>query len=72
MEREVAELEADVSRLTRTLDDPELYTRSNGVEQAHRLGAELDKVRARLDCALAVWEQETDSLESLERTTTAS
>jgi ATP-binding cassette subfamily F protein 3 len=70
-EREVAELEAEVSRLTKTLDDPELYTRSNGVEQAHRLGAELDKVRARMDRALAAWEQETDALESLERATTA-
>ncbi|MEP6731402.1 MAG: ABC-F family ATP-binding cassette domain-containing protein [bacterium] len=71
-EREVAELEAEVSRLTTTLDDPELYTRPNGVVQAHKLGAELDKVRTRLDGALSVWEQETDSLESLERTTTAS
>jgi ATP-binding cassette subfamily F protein 3 len=71
-ERDVAELEAEVSRLTKTLDDPELYTQSNGVAQAHRLGAELDKVRARLDRALAAWEQETDSLELLERTTTAS
>ncbi|MGZ5232607.1 MAG: ABC-F family ATP-binding cassette domain-containing protein [Burkholderiales bacterium] len=70
-EREVAELETEVSRLTTTLDDPELYTRPNGVQQAHRLGAELDTMRARLDHALAAWEQETDSLESLERTTTA-
>lgn len=68
-EREVAELEAEVSRLTKTLDDPELYTRPNGVHQAHRLGAELDKVRTRLDRALASWERETDSLELLERTT---
>jgi ATP-binding cassette, subfamily F, member 3 len=71
-EREVAELEAEVSRLTKTLDDPELYTRSSGIEQAHRLGGELDKVRTRLDRALVAWEQETDSLERLERTTTAS
>ncbi|MEP6999184.1 MAG: hypothetical protein ABI969_01815, partial [bacterium] len=68
-EREVAELEAEVSRLTTTLDDPELYTRSNGVQQAHKLGAELDKVRVRLDKALAVWEKETASLETLERAT---
>ncbi|MEP7000276.1 MAG: ABC-F family ATP-binding cassette domain-containing protein, partial [bacterium] len=60
-EREVAELEAEVSRLTTTLDDPELYTRSTGVQQAHKLGAELDKVRARLDKALATWEKETAS-----------
>ena len=51
------------------LDDPELYTRTTGVQQAHRLGAELDKVRARLDRALATWEKDTASLESLERAT---
>jgi ATP-binding cassette subfamily F protein 3 len=68
-EREVAELEAEVSRVTKTLDDPELYTRPNGVQQAHNLGAELDKVRSRLDRALAVWEKETASLETLERAT---
>jgi ATP-binding cassette subfamily F protein 3 len=72
VEREVAELEAEVSRLTKTLDDPELYTRPNGVEQAKKFGAELDKMHARLDRALAAWEQETDSLELLERMTTAS
>ena len=71
-EREVAQLESEVSRLTKTLDDPELYTRTNGVQQAHRLGTELDKVRARLDRALSAWEEETAVLESLERATTGS
>jgi ATP-binding cassette subfamily F protein 3 len=71
-ERLVAELEAEVSRLTTALDDPELYTRPRGVEQAHKMGTELDKLRAKLDRALAEWERETASLESLERTTTAS
>ena len=71
-EREVAELESEVLRLTTTLDDPALYTRPNGRKQAHGLGAELDEVRTRLDRALARWEQETASLESLERATTAS
>ena len=70
-ERDVAEFEREVARLTTTLDDPELYTRRHGVEDAHTLGAELDKVRTRLDRALVVWEQETVSLESLERATTA-
>ena len=72
VERDVAELEADVSRLTSILDDPELYTRPKGVEQAHRLGVDLDKARKRLDRALAEWEKHTAQLESLERATTAS
>ncbi|MBA3672616.1 MAG: ABC-F family ATP-binding cassette domain-containing protein, partial [Gemmatimonadaceae bacterium] len=70
-EREVAELELDVKRISSTLEDPELYLRSSGVEEAHRLGLELDRLRARLDRALAEWERETASLESLERTAAA-
>jgi ATP-binding cassette, subfamily F, member 3 len=70
-ERAVAELEEEVNTLTATLDDPELYTRAGGVQEAHRLGARLDTLRARLDAALATWEQETASLEKLERATSA-
>jgi ATP-binding cassette subfamily F protein 3 len=68
-EREVAELEQEVTALTATLDDPELYTRSGGVAEANRFGMRLDALRKRLDAALATWEQETASLESLERAT---
>ena len=71
-ERSVAAIEAEVSRLTMTLDDPELYTRPKGVQEAHRLGADLDRARKRLDHALAEWEKYTALLESLERATTAS
>jgi ATP-binding cassette subfamily F protein 3 len=71
-EQEVAGLEQEVSTLTATLDDPELYTRPNGVQEAKQLGVRLDQLRARLDLALASWEQETAALESLERETTAS
>ena len=66
-ERAVAELEAEVSALTAILEDPELYTRAGGVEEANRLGARLDAVRSQLDLALTAWEEETTSLESLER-----
>jgi ATPase subunit of ABC transporter with duplicated ATPase domains len=68
-EHAVAELEQEVTTLTATLEDPELYTRPRGVEEAHRLGARLDDARRRLDAALKVWEQETASLEQLERAT---
>jgi ATP-binding cassette subfamily F protein 3 len=71
-ERAVAELEGEVGTLTATLDDPELYTRPSGVEEARRLGARLDAVRRALDAALATWERETAALESLERPITAS
>ena len=71
-ERDVAELEQEVTALTATLDDPELYTRAGGVQEANRLGARLDALRTRLDAALVAWEQATAALESLERTTTTS
>ena len=71
-EREVAELEQEVTTLTATLDDPELYTRVGGVQEANRMGVRLDKLRTHLDAALAIWEQETAALESLERETTSS
>ena len=71
-ERAVAEIEAEVSALTATLDDPELYTRPGGVQEANHLGARLEELRSRLDVALAVWEEETTSLETLEHATTPS
>jgi ATP-binding cassette subfamily F protein 3 len=66
-ERKVLEIDGEISTLTATLDDPELYTKAGGVDQAHKLGARLDALRARLDKALATWEQETAALEALER-----
>jgi ATP-binding cassette, subfamily F, member 3 len=68
-ERKVSEIDGEISTLTATLDDPGLYTKTGGVEQAHKLGARLDALRARLDKALATWEQETAALEALERST---
>jgi ATP-binding cassette, subfamily F, member 3 len=66
-EEVVSQLDGEVSRLAQTLEDPELYTKPDGVERAHKLGKELDTLRARLDRALAAWEQETAALEALER-----
>lgn len=69
VEAEVAALESEVAALTRTLDDPGLYTKAGGVQEAHRLGARLDSLRTRLDEALAAWERETAAVEALERAT---
>ena len=69
VEQTVSDIEGEISTLTTTLDDPGLYTRSGGVEEAHKLGARLDTLRAKLDKALATWEQETAALEALERAT---
>jgi ATP-binding cassette subfamily F protein 3 len=66
-ERRVSELDDAIAALSRTLDDPGLYTKPGGVQEAHALGTRLDTLRAQLDSALAVWERETAALESLER-----
>ena len=54
-ESAIARLEARVGEITAALEDPELYTRATGVEDAKRLGAELEKVRRELDAALERW-----------------
>jgi len=69
VEQDVAALERQVDELTRTLDDPGLYTKRGGVEEARRLGSRLDSLRKQLDEALAAWEQETAELDALERAT---
>ncbi len=68
-ERTVGELEGEITALTTTLEDPGLYTRPGGVDEAHEMGSRLDTLRARLDKALATWERETAALEALERAT---
>ena len=68
-EQAVATLEQQVEEVTRTLEDPGLYTKAGGVEEARRLGARLDSLRLQLDEALAAWERETAALEALERAT---
>ena len=54
-EQEIAELEARIVELTRSLEDPELYTRPNGVEEARQLGTDLEKVKKHLESAFERW-----------------
>jgi ATP-binding cassette subfamily F protein 3 len=51
----IARLEARVGEITAALEDPELYTRPTGAEDAKRLGVELEKLRKELDAALERW-----------------
>ena len=54
-EAAIARLEARVAEITAKLEDPELYTKTNGVGNAQTLGAELEKVKKDLDSALERW-----------------
>jgi hypothetical protein len=62
-EARIGELEACISALTAQLEDPELYTRMGGLEDAKRLGTELEVTKRQLDAALARWSAASDALE---------
>ncbi len=62
-EKRIATLEQQVSALSAELEDPALYTTASGPQRAHALGAQLDKLRASLDKALAEWTRLTEAAE---------
>jgi len=64
LESSIAALESRTTEVTAALEDPALYTRSGGVEEAGRLGAELDRLKSALETAFAQWTQLTEELES--------
>jgi ATP-binding cassette subfamily F protein 3 len=63
-EAEVGRLEARVAEVTRVLEDPQLYTTSEGVARATALGVELDAARRALDEAIARWERAVQVVEA--------
>jgi ATPase subunit of ABC transporter with duplicated ATPase domains len=65
LELEIQSTEARVEKLTRELEDPELYTRPAGVARAKELGIELDRLRAQLEAILEQWSQATEALDAL-------
>jgi ATP-binding cassette, subfamily F, member 3 len=71
-QRRVAELEAAiqasearVGELTAALEDPALYTLSDGVARAARLGADLDEAKRALERTLDEWAVATEAVEAL-------
>jgi ATP-binding cassette, subfamily F, member 3 len=66
-EAQIASLESRVAALTAALEDPELYTRSAGVEEAKKLGADLDDVKRELDHAFARWTAASEALQLIEQ-----
>jgi len=59
----IARLEARIAGITRSLEDPELYTRPGGVEEARRLGETLEQARRELDDTLERWTAATQLIE---------
>ena len=60
-EARVEKLEAQVTELTRTLEDPSLYKDPVGTARAVKLGKDLDRVRRELDRALEAWNSLVES-----------
>jgi ATP-binding cassette, subfamily F, member 3 len=68
LEREIHTLEARVTEISRELEDPELYTRTDGLERASRLGIELDRLKPALERAIENWGTATEALDTLTST----
>ena len=56
-----------VAEISRALVDPSLYTRSDGVANAKRLGIDLEAAKRELDKALEEWTSASDVLETVNR-----
>jgi ATP-binding cassette, subfamily F, member 3 len=65
LETEIQQLEDRISALTNELEDPELYTRANGVDRARQLGIQLEELKPRLERSLDEWGTATEALDTL-------
>jgi ATP-binding cassette subfamily F protein 3 len=65
LEAEIQQLESRTEAVTCELEDPALYTRTDGVQRAGELGAELDQLKPRLERALEEWGRATEVLDTL-------
>ena len=65
LEAEIQKLEAHVEKLSSELEDPELYTKPNGVARAKELGAELDRIKPQLERLLDEWAGATELVDTL-------
>lgn len=65
LEASIQVIEARIETLTRELEDPELYTKSDGVERARSWGLELDELKPKLEGALEEWSAAMEALDTL-------
>jgi ATP-binding cassette, subfamily F, member 3 len=61
-ESRVLELEQRVAKITRALEDPALYTRVGGGDEAVRMGIELESLKRDLDRAIEEWGRAEEAL----------
>jgi ATP-binding cassette subfamily F protein 3 len=65
LEERVQGLEARIESITKTLEDPHLYTTADGVVRARQMGGELDRLKVDLEQALEAWTAASDALTAL-------
>jgi ATP-binding cassette subfamily F protein 3 len=68
IESEIQRLETRIEELTRTLEDPDLYTQTNGPARATELGEQLDRHKRDLERALEGWGVASELLDTLTAT----
>jgi chromosome segregation ATPase len=65
LESEIQSLETRIETLTSELEDPELYTRTNGVARATELGLSLERLRRELERMLDEWTAASDAVDTM-------
>jgi ATP-binding cassette subfamily F protein 3 len=65
LEAAIQEMESRIEALMRELEDPELYTRTDGVQRASELGGELERLKPQVEHALEEWTTATEALDTL-------
>jgi len=63
VEAQISSLEARIAALSASLEDPALYTKPTGIEEAKRLGVELERAKRELDQAFARWTAATEAVQ---------
>jgi ATP-binding cassette subfamily F protein 3 len=67
VEHRIEALETKIASIGAELEDPQLYTRVSGLNEAKTLGAQLENAKRELDIALEQWTVATDEVEQLNR-----
>jgi hypothetical protein len=71
-EQSISTLETRVAEISGTLDDPDLYTKTEGLAEAKRLGVELERLKAELDRVMERWSVTSEEVETLGRSVAGS
>jgi ATP-binding cassette subfamily F protein 3 len=67
VEQRIEKMEGEIARTSAALEDPELYTKPNGVAEAKTLGTTLERAKRELDAALERWNVATEEVQALNR-----